>query len=66
MIKYYCDVCGKETKKDGGFRLRKTFPDKKNGAITVSVLVKFSAYYTNKTICQNCGIEKVKQSLNLI
>lgn len=65
MIKYYCDLCGKETKREGGFKVRKNIKNKEKGSIVVSILVKFSAYYGTNTICQECGIKKVKEMLGL-
>jgi len=63
MIKKYCDLCGKETKKNFSNDFESKNP---NASYYLSYNFDFIAEDENFIICKNCCSEKIAKKINII
>jgi len=51
-IKYFCDICGKETKRN--YVTEKLKPERRDGTIQCEVTVAINRSWNDGVICENC------------
>lgn len=71
MVKYFCDVCGKEVDKESKDNFYKVFKDdvqdgKESKAFTISLYIKNELTIDEQALCEECFVKYVESTLKQV